>query len=507
MSHSDIARDHEGEEELSLPLFALTIAATLVGIGFILKFTAPRAVWHAQVSAGLWKYGVVILAISVFNCFVEFFFHRYVLHKPVVPFLSRFYRQHTKHHSLTRIGRRRTPEGREVPFVENIYPITQPEQKEASFFPWYSLAVFALVVTPLLVLCQWLMPSFPWFFSGYAALAMSLTLYEVFHAIEHWSFEKWAPLIEHRRLGWFWRKVYSFHLRHHAVIDCNEAISGFFTIPLADWAFGTCIIPKTLYMDGSEWESSEFQSPRPCAFIRWCDEKSDALVKERRLRAQAGQPAESKAAVYTRGEEIAHCLTHGLGLLLSIAALTLLVVFASLRGNAWHIVSFTVFGVTLFLLYAASTLYHSVRAAHWKDFFLKLDYATAFLLVAGTYTPFLLVSLRGPWGWTLFGIIWGLCAIGVCVQFLFPNRFRVASLVAYLSVGWLLIVAVKPLLAAVPEGAIWLLLAGALCYTVGAIFYLWKRLRYHHAVWHAFVLGGSACHFFAVLLFLLPSRA
>src|SRR5581483_1894077 len=125
--------------------------------------------------------------ISLFNCFVEYFFHRYVLHKPVVPFLSRFYRQHTKHHSLTRIAKRRTPEGREVPFVENIYPVVEPEQGEASFFPWYSLAIFSLVVTPLLILGQWLAPSFPWFFSGYGALAFSLTLYEVFHAIEHWS--------------------------------------------------------------------------------------------------------------------------------------------------------------------------------------------------------------------------------------------------------------------------------------------------------------------------------
>lgn len=503
MSRPEISRDSE-DETFSLPLFAFTVIATLAGLGFTLRFAAPRSVWDAQILAGAWKYAAGFMAVSLLDCFIEYFFHRYVLHKPVVPLLSRFYRQHTKHHSLTRIAKRRTATGREVPFVENIYPMTEPEQGEASFFPWYSLAVFALLLTPLLALGQWLMPSFPWFFSGYGALALSLTLYEVFHAIEHWPFERWAPLIENARWGWFWRKVYSFHLRHHAVIDCNEAISGFFTLPLADLAFGTCILPKTLYADGAEWKASEFKSPRPCAFIRWCDRRADAMVQNRRRRAQcAAEPAESGTRSYTRGEEIAHRLTHGIGLLLSSAALALLVTFASLRGNVWHVVSFSVFGVTLFLLYAASTLYHNARAVHWKRFFLRFDQAAAFLLIAGTYTPFLLVSLRGPWGWTLFGIVWGLCTIGVAVQLFFPNRFRLASLIAYLGVGWLMIVALNPLLAAVPTGGLWLLLAGALCYTVGVVFYLWKRLRYHHAVWHFLVLGGSICHFFAVL-FLLP---
>lgn len=225
--------------------------------------------------------------MTAVNCFVEYVFHRYVLHKPVVPFLSRFYRQHTMHHSLTRISKRRAADGLEIPVIENVYPMVEAEQKEASFFPWYTLAVFGLLLTPPLALCQWLWPSYPWLVSGYGALALSLVLYEVLHAIEHWSFTKWLPLIEHPRWGWFWKKAYSFHLRHHAVIDCNESISGFFTLPLADWVFGTCVVPGTLYADGEEWSPSKFQSPRPRWIIRWLDSATDAAWKRRRLRAQA----------------------------------------------------------------------------------------------------------------------------------------------------------------------------------------------------------------------------
>ncbi len=282
------ARSAHVEEEFSLPLFLFTIAVSLVGLAGLLRLLAPVAVWQAQTGTTLLRFAGAFLAFTMLNCFVEFFFHRYVLHKPVVPLFSRLYRQHTLHHNLTRIARRRTPGGRDVPFVENvenIYPITTKEQGEASFFPWFTLVGFAVFVTPLLVLLQWLAPSWPWFFAGYAAIAGSLCLYELFHAVEHWSFETWGPLIEHPRFGWFWRKVYSFHLRHHAVIDCNEAISGFFTLPVGDWVFGTFILPKSLYADGSEWQPAEFTSPRPCAFIRWCDRKSEELVKRHRQRA------------------------------------------------------------------------------------------------------------------------------------------------------------------------------------------------------------------------------
>jgi hemolysin III len=279
------------EEQFSLPLFLFTIAATFVGLAGLFWLVAPAAIWHAQVAFTPLAFAIAFLSISMFNCFVEYGFHRYVLHKPVASFLSRFYRQHTLHHSLTRIGRRRTPGGRDVPFVENIYPVTEPEQGEASFFPWYTLTVFVIVLCPLLAVLQWLTPGIPWFLGGLSATAFSLTLYEVFHAIEHWAFERWAPLIEHKQMGWFWRKVYSFHLRHHAVIDCNEAISGFFTLPVADWVFGTFLLPKSLYVDGSEWKPEEFVSPRPYAPIRWLDRKTDELVQKRREQERARRTA------------------------------------------------------------------------------------------------------------------------------------------------------------------------------------------------------------------------
>lgn len=276
------------EEEFSLPLFLTVVMASFAGVIALLWWLAPHSVWLAQVAGPFWKLAVAFLGMSLFNCFMEYFFHRYVLHKPVLPFLSYFYRQHTHHHSLTRITRRRTPGGMEVNFVENFYPIVKDEQKEASFFPWYTYVIFAACLTPLLALLQWVLPSFPWFIAGYSAIGASLMLYEIFHAIEHWSFEKWAPLIEHPRWGMFWRKVYSFHLRHHAVIDCNEAISGFFTLPVADWVFGTCIIPGILYKHGElNAADKEFLSPHPVGFIRWLDRMSDSLVKARRERARA----------------------------------------------------------------------------------------------------------------------------------------------------------------------------------------------------------------------------
>jgi hemolysin III len=247
--------------------------------------------------------------------------------------------------------------------------------------------------------------------------------------------------------------------------------------------------------------------------IRQLDAWSDRIVERRRqraagsaLRPEAPPPARAprRARTYTRGEEIANWVTHGIGLIASIAGLTLLIVFASLRGDAWHVVSFTVFGLALLILYTASTLYHAERRARAKTFFRKLDHAAIFLLIAGTYTPFLLTNLRGPWGWSLFGVIWGLCGAGAVFQLIFGERYRLISTLAYVFLGWLIVVALRPMLTHVPHGGLWLLLAGGLCYTVGVVFYLWHRLRYHHAVWHTFVLGGSACHYLAVLLFLLP---
>lgn len=289
------------EEKFSLPLFLFTVTVSLAALIGLVWLVAPAAIWQAQIAFRVGPFIGCFLAVHLLTCCFEYFFHRYVLHKPVVGFLSRFYKQHTLHHNLTRIGRRRTPGGRDVPFVENIYPVTTPEQGEASFFPWYTLFAFAAAMFPAFGLMQWLMPTWPWFLGGFGALAFALALYEIFHAIEHWSFERWAPLIESKNLGWFWRKVYSFHLRHHAVIDCNEGISGFFTLPVFDWVFGTFILPKTLFADGTEWQAGEFKSPRPYAFIRWCDARADAIVKNRRAKARADTEATAAASAASNG--------------------------------------------------------------------------------------------------------------------------------------------------------------------------------------------------------------
>ncbi|HQY05181.1 MAG TPA: hemolysin III family protein [Lacunisphaera sp.] len=210
-------------------------------------------------------------------------------------------------------------------------------------------------------------------------------------------------------------------------------------------------------------------------------------------------------AAYTAREELANSLTHGLGAVLSVAGLVLLVVFAARHGDAWHVVSTAIFGTTLVLLYTASTLYHSLRGERLKQRLQKFDHAAIFLLIAGTYTPFVLVPLRGPWGWSLFGIVWGLAIVGVALKFWFAGRFKLVSTLIYIGMGWLVVIAIKPLMAALPAGGVKLLVAGGLCYTGGAVFYLWKRLPYHHAVWHLFVLGGSACHWAAVFCYVVPA--
>lgn len=216
-------------------------------------------------------------------------------------------------------------------------------------------------------------------------------------------------------------------------------------------------------------------------------------------------PVARTGRTFTPGEEIANWVTHGIGLLLSTAALALLVVYSSLHGSAWHIVSFTIYGLTLIALYAASTIYHALRGPEMKMLFKRLDHAAIFLLIAGTYTPFLLTHLRDPLGWTLFAVIWLLCGSGAVIQFYQGRVLRKIATVAYLCAGWLVLVAIEPLIAAVPSGGIRLLVAGGICYTSGVVFYVWHRLRYHHAIWHSFVLAGSICHFLAVLLFLLPA--
>jgi hemolysin III len=207
---------------------------------------------------------------------------------------------------------------------------------------------------------------------------------------------------------------------------------------------------------------------------------------------------------YTTGEEIAHAVSHGVGVLLSIAGLAILVAFASLYGNAWHIASSSIYGATLILLYTASTLYHGIPNPAVKRVLQRIDHLAIYLLIAGTYTPFTLVSLRGGWGWTLFGLVWGLALLGVVLETMVKRRIKWLSLSLYLGLGWLVVIAIEPLLDSVASGGLILLLAGGLSYTLGVIFYAWKRLAYHHAVWHLFVMAGSALHFFSIFFYVLP---
>lgn len=204
-------------------------------------------------------------------------------------------------------------------------------------------------------------------------------------------------------------------------------------------------------------------------------------------------------------EELANSITHAIGVALSLAALVILVVYAAMQGDGWKIVSFSIYGTSLVLLYTASTLYHSFTSERARHYLKIFDHAAIYLLIAGTYTPFLLVMIRGAWGWTLFGIIWGLAIVGIIFKLFFVHRFRIVSTIIYLLMGWLIIVAFRPLIANVPENGLYWLLAGGLSYSFGVIFYLWEKIPYHHAIWHLFVLGGSIFHFFAVLFYVLPS--
>jgi hemolysin III len=198
-------------------------------------------------------------------------------------------------------------------------------------------------------------------------------------------------------------------------------------------------------------------------------------------------------------EELANSITHGLGLALSIAGFVVLVALAVMRGGAWLIVSCAVYGSTLVCLYTASTLYHSLRSGRAKRVFKILDHAAIYLLIAGTYTPFTLVNLRGGWGWTLFGIVWGLAVAGVVFKLWFVDHFQILSTVIYLAMGWLAVIAAKPLFLRVPTGGLYWLLAGGVLYTIGIAFYACRKVPYNHAIWHVFVLAGSICHYFAVV--------
>jgi hemolysin III len=202
------------------------------------------------------------------------------------------------------------------------------------------------------------------------------------------------------------------------------------------------------------------------------------------------------------GEEIANGITHGIGAALAVAGMVVLVVSAALYGDAWRVVSFSIYGASLVILYLVSTLYHSFTNPQVKRLFQLLDHCSIYLLIAGTYTPLTLTVLRGPWGWTLFGLIWGMAILGIVLKICCIGRFKGFSIVLYIAMGWLVVIALKPLFTLVDHGMIMWLVIGGLSYTLGVIFYSAKRMPYHHPIWHLFVLGGSICQYLGILFHL-----
>ena len=211
---------------------------------------------------------------------------------------------------------------------------------------------------------------------------------------------------------------------------------------------------------------------------------------------------------YSHGEEIAHVATHAVGIALSIAAIVALLLAAGANGaGAWRAAGGVIFGASALLLFTTSVLYHAVRAPDLKPRLRLLDHSAIYVLIAGTYTPFALGALGGTWGWTLFGLVWGLAVLGVAAKTVLGFRFHLSSTLLYLAMGWIGVVVAKPLFEALTRHELTWIVAGGLAYTLGVPFYLWKGRRYTHAIWHLFVLAGVACHFVAVLSVMAPRPA
>lgn len=208
---------------------------------------------------------------------------------------------------------------------------------------------------------------------------------------------------------------------------------------------------------------------------------------------------------YSRTEERANWTTHLAATLLSVSALVLMVVYSARYGDAYHVVSSAVYGATLILLFGASTLYHIVPVSRAKRVFQKLDHAMIYLLIAGTYTPYTLVILRGVWGWSLFAVVWGIALTGLLIDVVMTKRLGWLSVSIYLCLGWLMLIAAKPLLVNLAGNGVVLLLTGGMFYSFGVIFYVWKTLPFQHAIWHVFVIAGSLCHFFSIFFYVIPA--
>jgi hemolysin III len=209
---------------------------------------------------------------------------------------------------------------------------------------------------------------------------------------------------------------------------------------------------------------------------------------------------------YSEGEELANRCSHGIGALVSVIGVIALITLASRQHDVYRVVSACVYGGAMITFYCLSTAYHSVRSPYIRYIFRILDHASIYVMIAGSYTPFALVTLRGAWGWSLFGTVWGLGTAGAVMKIFTIHRLRFIGPILYIALGWIVVIAWKPLFAALPASGILLLFAGGVAYTVGVIFYLWDRLPYNHAIWHLFVLAGSACHFFSIYYYVIPRQ-
>jgi hemolysin III len=205
-------------------------------------------------------------------------------------------------------------------------------------------------------------------------------------------------------------------------------------------------------------------------------------------------------------EEIANSITHGIGLVLSLAGFAALVLLALTRGSLWHIVGCSVYGATLVAVYAASTLYHGFQKPRLKNIFRTVDQVAIYLLIAGTYTPFTLVNLRGFWGWLLLTIVWVLALASIIFRVIYADRYKAITISLYLVIAWMAIIAVKPIIMTVPLGGLAWIGAGGVAYMTGLVFFAWDRVPFNHTIWHLFVLIGSFCHYFAVMFYVLPVR-
>lgn len=269
------------QRPFSITLFTIQLVAQFALLLVAMRWLAPDT-WARQVAAGPGPFLLVFAGMQVFNCFFEWFFHRYVLHSVVAPWLTRFARGHRNHHALTNIQLRQNDAG-PGRIVLNRYPIVDDDQHEDSAFPVYALLAFWALFTPLLVLFQHLLPEAPIYLGGYASITWSMAAYEIFHSIEHLPYPWWKRATEHPRFGRLWRQVYGFHHFHHANVGSNEAISGFFGLPLADWVFRTYHQPQDLLLHGRIATAKEFAVRPPWGFVsrmdRWARAREAKILR------------------------------------------------------------------------------------------------------------------------------------------------------------------------------------------------------------------------------------